>query len=158
VDPVVLEPVVRVGPVGHTFEEKRHQCATPSPGHLLEHTRAVQLHPAIRADLDTDLLSMRRHGMTPFTGTSLDALLRSLEVTDLVICGVSLNVGIPGAVFEAVGLGYRVGVPRDAVVGVPVSYGEQVLAHSIAPVASLTTVDEVVESWTTEDTSTPPTL
>ncbi|MEZ5381190.1 MAG: cysteine hydrolase family protein [Microthrixaceae bacterium] len=120
---------------------------TRLPGHLLEDTRAVQLDPAIRADLGTDLVSMRRHGMTPFTGTSLDALLRSLEVSDLVICGVSLNIGIPGAVFEAVGLGYRVSVPSDGVVGVPVSYGEQVLAHSIAPVASVTSVDEILQRW-----------
>lgn len=117
------------------------------PAQMLESTPAVELEPAIEADLDVDLLSHRNHGMAPFTGTSLDALVRSLGATHLVVCGVSLNVGVLGAVIEAVGLGYEVTVPTDAVVGVPIAYGEAVVRHSLAPLASLTTTPELEHRW-----------
>lgn len=118
-----------------------------NPAQMLEGTPAVELDPAIGPDLDVDLISHRHHGMAPFTGTSLDALLRSMAVTRLVICGVSLNVGVLGAVIEAVGLGYEVSVPTDAVAGVPGDYGAAVLRHSLAPLALLTTVDELSSLW-----------
>ncbi len=116
------------------------------PAQMLEHTDAVAPLPQL-GDTSGDLVSIRRHGMTPFTGTDLDALLRSLGVTAVVACGVSLNVGVLGLCLGAVDLGYRVVVPTDAVVGVPVQYGDDVLANSLAPLTTLTTVDELVASW-----------
>lgn len=98
-------------------------------------------------DTSSDLVSWRRHGLTPFTGTDLDPLLRSLDVDEVVVVGVSLNVGVLGACCSAVDLGYRVAVPTDAVVGVPVDYGDAVLEHSLAPLARLTTADELVDHW-----------
>lgn len=123
----------------------RHLAANPDQ--VLEHSPSAELDGAIGADLSVDLVSNRHHGLTPFTGTTLDALVRSLGVSQLVICGVSLNVGILGAVVEAVGLGYEVMVPIDAVVGVPVVYGESVIRNSLRPLASLATTDEIVRSW-----------
>ena len=69
----------------------------------------------------------RHHGVSPFSGTELDAVLRRLGVRSIVACGVSLNVGILGLTIEAVSLGYRVAVATDAVAGVPVEYGRAVL-------------------------------
>jgi len=60
---------------------------------------------------------------------------------------VSLNVGVLGAVIEAVGLGYEVSVPTDAVAGVPGDYGAAVLRHSLTPLALLATVDELSGLW-----------
>jgi biuret amidohydrolase len=94
-----------------------------------------------------DLVSERHHGVSPFTGTDLDALLRSLGIHNVVITGVSLNVGVTGAVIEAVNLGYRVIVPTDAVVGLPVEHGAKVLRHALAYIAELTTVDELLAPW-----------
>jgi biuret amidohydrolase len=65
-------------------------------------------------------------------------------VTSLVIAGVSLNVAIPNLVMDAVNLGYRVVLARDAVAGVPASYGEQVLENTLALLAELVTTDELV--------------
>jgi nicotinamidase-related amidase len=98
-------------------------------------------------DTSGDLRSTRRHGLTPFTGTDLDALLRSLGVRTVVAAGVSLNIGVLGLVLSATDLGYRVVVPTDAVVGVPAEYGDEVLAHSVAPLATLTTVDALLGAW-----------
>ena len=117
-----------------------------NPGQMLEGTAAVEPVPAL-GDTSGDLRSVRRHGLTPFTGTDLDALLRSLGTTTVVAIGVSLNVGMLGLCLNAADLGYRVVVPTDATVGVPGEYGAQVLQHSLAPVATLTTTTALLENW-----------
>ena len=65
----------------------------------------------------------------------------------MVAVGVSLNIGVLGLCLGATDLGYRAVVPTDAVVGVPVEYGDAVLANSVAMVAALTTVDELLAAW-----------
>jgi biuret amidohydrolase len=80
-------------------------------------------------------------------GTDLDPILRNLGVSSLVIAGVSLNVAIPNLVMDAVNIGYRVVLPRDAVVGVPASYGEQMLDNTLALLAEIVTTDGVIAEW-----------
>lgn len=117
------------------------------PEQMLEDTPAVDLLPEL-GDTQGDLHSWRRHGLTPFPGTDLDPLLRSLGVHTVVAVGVSLNVGVVGLCLGATDLGYRAVVPTDATVGVPVEYGDAVLQHTLAMVATLTTVDELLAGWT----------
>lgn len=114
---------------------------------MLEGTDAVGLVPEL-GDTAHDLDSWRRHGLTPFVGTDLDPLLRSLGVHTVVAVGVSLNVGVLGLCLGATDLGFRAVVPTDAVVGVPADYGDAVLANSVAMVATLTTVDDLLDAWT----------
>jgi nicotinamidase-related amidase len=92
----------------------------------------------------SDFVLSRMHGLSPMAGTDLDPILRNLGVTSLLIAGVSLNVAIPNLVMDAVNLGYRVVLARDAVAGVPASYGEQVLDNTLALLAELVTTDELV--------------
>lgn len=94
-----------------------------------------------------DLVSERHHGLTPFTGTDLGDRLRKGGIDTVVACGVSLNVGIPGLVTEAVGEGFSVVVATDAVVGLPVSFGDDMVRNSLAYVARLATVDEIVAGF-----------
>jgi len=116
------------------------------PGHLEVGSPAAQLVPELGPE-PTDLVESRRHGMSPFGGTSLDATLRNLGVRTIVAAGVSLNIGIFGLVVEAINYGYRVAVATDAVAGTPADYAAAVLANSIAPLATLTTVDGVIAAW-----------
>jgi nicotinamidase-related amidase len=95
----------------------------------------------------SDFVLSRMHGLSPMAGTDLDPILRNLGVSSLVIAGVSLNVAIPNLVMDAVNLGYRVVLARDAVAGVPASYGEQVLDYTLALLAEIVTTDEVVAHW-----------
>lgn len=95
----------------------------------------------------SDIEVTRMHGMTPFTGTELDAVIRNLGTRTIVLMGVSLNLGIIGAALSALDLGYQVVVVRDAVVGVPMEYGEAVLQNSIAMIATIVTADELVATW-----------
>ncbi|MFI5911001.1 isochorismatase family protein [Dactylosporangium sp. NPDC051541] len=95
-----------------------------------------------------DVVVERHHGVTPFTATELDATLRGLGIRTVVLVGVSLNMGILGASVEAIGLGYNVVVPADAVAGSPPDYAADVLRYSLRHLAWLSTVDEVVAAWT----------
>jgi nicotinamidase-related amidase len=130
----------RAGTVANT---PLHTAVLRRPAHLLEGTDATEIVPELGAR-PTDHVSTRRHGVAPFTGTDLHATLQELGVRVLVVTGVSVNLGIPGLCVEAVNLGYQVVVAADAVAGTPLEYADRVLATTIALVATVRTVDEVV--------------
>jgi nicotinamidase-related amidase len=94
-----------------------------------------------------DIVVPRLHGMTPFTSTSLDQILRNLGIRTVVATGVSVNLGVFGMALSALDLGYQVVIPRDAVAGVPREYAEAVLDNSLSLIATLTTAEQVVEAW-----------
>ncbi len=116
------------------------------PDQILAGSPAVDLVEEL-GDTAHDLLSVRHHGLTPFPGTDLDPLLRSLGTQHIVVAGVSLNVGVTGLVFGAIDLGYEVTVASDAVIGVPASYGDEVLTNTLAMTAAITPVADIVASW-----------
>ncbi|GAA1926396.1 isochorismatase family protein [Streptantibioticus ferralitis] len=99
----------------------------------------------------SDLVVRRLHGLSPLAGTGLDALLRNLGVRTVVVTGVSLNIAVPNAVFDAVNLGYTAVVPADAVAGVPADYAAAVLRHTLDLVATVTTAEAVLASWQGSD-------
>ena len=120
-----------------------HTAVLRRPAHLLEGTAATELVPELGVET-TDYVSPRRHGVAPFTGTPLHATLQALGVRVLVVTGVSVNIAVLGLCIEAVNLGYQVVVASDAVTGVPLDYADLVMANSVALVASVRTVDEII--------------
>jgi nicotinamidase-related amidase len=48
---------------------------------------------------------------------------------------------------EAVNLGYRVVVPRDAVAGLPQQYADDIVDNTFPLIATVTTVDDLTEAW-----------
>lgn len=94
-----------------------------------------------------DIVVPRMHGMTPFTSTALDQILRNLGVRTVVASGVSVNLGVFGMALTALDLGYQVVIPTDAVAGVPREYADAVLEHSLSLIATLTTTDELLGLW-----------
>jgi nicotinamidase-related amidase len=127
---------------------RRRSAADPAapPPDPAAAARGLEVVPEIGPQ-PSDIRVMRGHGLTPFTGTELDAVLRQLGVRSVVAAGVSLNIGIIGLSVEAVGLGYRVAVVTDGVAGTPAEYGEAVLQNTLRMVATLLPVDEVVAAW-----------
>ncbi|MER6068362.1 cysteine hydrolase [Streptomyces sp. NPDC001852] len=109
----------------------------------LSGSTAVRVAPPIEV-AEEDLVVRRLHGLSPIHGTDVDALLRNLGCRTLIVTGVSANVAIPNAVFDAVNLGYTVVVPADAVAGVPAEYTPAVIRHTLALVATVPTTDEVL--------------
>ena len=116
-------------------------------------TAAVRVAAPIEVT-DADIVVRRLHGLSPLHGTDVDALLRNLGCRTLIVTGVSANVAVPDAVFDAVNLGYTVVVPRDAVAGVPAEYTAAMLRHTLALVATIATTDEVLACLGPERTGT----
>ncbi|MCX4849401.1 cysteine hydrolase [Streptomyces sp. NBC_00893] len=109
-------------------------------------TTAVRIAAPIEV-ADEDLVVRRLHGLSPIAGTDVDALLRNLGCRTLVVTGVSANVAVPNAVFDAVNLGYTAVVPSDAIAGVPADYTPAMIRNTLALVATITTTDEVLGCW-----------
>jgi biuret amidohydrolase len=95
----------------------------------------------------TDLILSRWHGVGPMGGTDLDAVLRNLGVSTIVVVGVSLNIAIPNIVMDAVNAAYRVVVPRDAVAGIPTEYGDAIIDNTLSLLATITSTDDLLQSW-----------
>ncbi|MFE5999915.1 cysteine hydrolase [Streptomyces sp. NPDC056454] len=109
-------------------------------------TTAVRVAAPIQV-ADEDLVVRRLHGLSPLAGTDVDALLRNLGCRTLVVTGVSANVAIPNAVFDAVNLGYTAVVPSDAIAGVPAEYTPAMIRNALALVATITTTDDILGRW-----------
>lgn len=95
----------------------------------------------------TDVVVSRIHGMTPFTSTSLDQILRNMGVRTLVVTGVSVNLGILGTVISAIDLGYNVVLVRDGVCGVPTDYADAVIDNTLSLLATVCEAADVESAW-----------
>jgi nicotinamidase-related amidase len=102
----------------------------------------------------TDLVLSRWHGVGPMGGTDLDAVLRNLGVSTIVVVGVSLNIAIPNIVMDAVNAAYGVIVPRDAVAGIPTEYGDAMIDNTLSLLATITTTDDLLQTWSQSDEGT----
>lgn len=113
---------------------------------LLPGSPATDIVPEVKPH-ESDIVLPRLHGLSPFSGTELDFVLRNLDVTTLIATGVSVNVAITNLTFDAVNAGYQVVIPVDAVAGTPKGYVEQVFEHTLRNVATLTTTEELLRAW-----------
>ena len=95
---------------------------------------------------DTDIISMRMHGIGPMWDTDLDPILRNLGVKTLIAIGVSVNIGLTNLVMDAVNAGYQVVLPRDAVAGIPVDYANSIIDNTLSLLTTLVTTDDVIEA------------
>ncbi|BCL32112.1 cysteine hydrolase [Streptomyces aurantiacus] len=119
------------------------RAAERLPVQQLAGSTAVRVAPPVEVAAE-DLVVRRLHGLSPLAGTDVDALLRNLGCRTLVVTGVSANVAIPNAVFDAVNRGYTAVVPRDAIAGVPPDYTPAMIRNTLALVATITTTDDVL--------------
>ncbi len=122
------------------------QYMAKAPVKLLPGSDAAAIVPEVKV-AESDLILRRLHGLSPFQGTELDAILRNLGVTTIVGVGVSVNVAIQNFAFDAVNASYQMVIPRDAVAGFPAAYVEAVFAHTLGAVATLCTTDELLAVW-----------
>ncbi|MFE6743164.1 isochorismatase family cysteine hydrolase [Streptomyces tubercidicus] len=131
---------------GASHNARLFKAAERLPVQQLSGSTAVQIADPIPVS-DADLVVRRLHGLSPIAGTDVDALLRNFGCRTLVVTGVSANVAIPNAVFDAVNLGYTAVVPADAIAGVPADYTPAMIRHTLALVATVTTTDDVRTTW-----------
>jgi nicotinamidase-related amidase len=118
-----------------------------SPVKLVHGVEAVEPIPEVGPE-GNDIVLPRQHGLSPFEGTELDSLLRNERIRTIVLLGVSVNVAIINVTFDAVNRSYEVVIPRDAVTGTPIEYVDEVFAHTLGYVATVTDSDSLVAAWT----------
>jgi nicotinamidase-related amidase len=94
-----------------------------------------------------DFVLTRIHGLNPMAGTDLDPVLRNLGVSTLVVIGVSVNVAVTNLVMDAVNHGYQAVLVRDAVAGVPASYADAVVEHTLSLLATVVATEDIVTCW-----------
>lgn len=116
------------------------------PTYLTKGTPAAEIIPEL-APAPSDIVVDRLHGVSAFTGTELDPILRNLGIRTIVPCGVSLNEAIMGISIQGADLGYSIVVPHDAAVGLPASFKADLLTHAYALLGAVVTVDELLEVW-----------
>lgn len=96
---------------------------------------------------DEDLVMYREHGYTGFYTTPLDAYLRKMGTTTLIITGISLNIAVVGTAIEALNRGYQVIVPSDCVASDPPEYAETLLRYTMRNVALVAPSKVIVDHW-----------
>jgi nicotinamidase-related amidase len=94
-----------------------------------------------------DLVVARHHGLYPTLDTELLPVLASLGVRTVVLAGVSLNLALPFTAGHMSQMGYRVVVPREAVGGTPPVYADLAITHTMAMLATITTIDALTAEW-----------
>ena len=114
-------------------------------------TEATQVLPELLSA--SDLVLPRHHGLFPTLGSELLPVLDNLGVRTVVLTGVSLNLALPHTAGHLTQAGFDLVVPRDAVGGTPASYGEQVLANTIALLGRITTVDDLIAEWSSRSSA-----
>lgn len=137
---------IRADRAGVSINNRIMAAAVRNPDQVLEGSPNASLIPALGPEPE-DIVVSRLHGLTPFSGTELDPVLRNLGVTTIVPIGVSLNEAVLGLCLSAADLGYQIVVPTDGVAGIPLDYGDQVLQHTLSWLATLSTVDDVLGVW-----------
>ncbi|MFE1767150.1 cysteine hydrolase [Streptomyces angustmyceticus] len=147
-DVQVLHAVAERRPDGRgaSRNARLFRAAERLPVQQLTGSTAVRIADPIPVSGD-DLVVRRLHGLSPLAGTGVDALLRNFGCRTLVVTGVSANVAVPNAVFDAVNLGYAAVVPADAIAGVPADYVPAMVRNTLALVATVTTTDDVLATW-----------
>ena len=128
---------------GASRNARLFRAAERLPVQQLTGTRAVRVAAPVEVR-EEDLVVRRLHGLSPLTGTEVDALLRNLGCRTLIVTGVSANVAIPNTVFDAVNRGYTAVVPADAIAGVPSDYTPAMIRNTLSLVATITTTDELL--------------
>jgi biuret amidohydrolase len=137
---------LRADRAGLTINNRIMAIVVKGPDQVRPGSPEAELIPELGPE-PADIVCGRIHGLTPFTGTELDSILRNLGVRTIVPAGVSVNEALLGACLTAADLGYRIALPIDAVAGVPEEYAAAVIEHTLALITNPTTVDEVVTAW-----------
>jgi biuret amidohydrolase len=137
---------LRADRAGLTINNRIMAMVVKGPDQVLQGSPEAELIPELGPE-PADIVCGRIHGLTPFTGTELDSVLRNLGVRTIVPAGVSVNEALLGTCLTAADLGYRIALPVDAIAGIPEEYAAAVIEHTLALITNPTTVDKVVAAW-----------
>ena len=140
---------MRADRAGFSINNPMLALSAKNPDLLLEGSAAVEIIPEAGPH-PADIVCKRIHGVTAFTGTELDSILRNLGIRTIIPAGVAITEAILGLCLTAADLGYRIVLPSDAVAGYPPDYAESVVKYTCAMLSNIVTVDEILLTWTSQ--------
>ena len=115
-------------PAGHC---SFRQAGGPWPPHCVADSAGAQFAPDLRLPPDATIVSkattVARDEYSAFGHTELHARLRERHVLRLFVAGVATDYCVRATVLDALALGYRVVVLRDAIAAVDAGDGERAL-------------------------------
>ena len=114
-------------------------------GQLVHGSSFAAIHDDIALH-ETDIVSARHHGMTPFTGTDLAATLRAFGTDTVVFAGVSTNVALMGGSAEAVGNGFAVVIAEDCTAGGTAETHQIQITMHLPLIATISSMDAILAS------------
>lgn len=94
-----------------------------------------------------DLVLPRATGISPTYGNETFKLLRNIGIDTVVFAGISVNIAITVSAAQAADEDFRVVIARDAAAGAPEEYAAAMMQHTLAMIARLHTVDELLADW-----------
>lgn len=143
-------------PVFHLTVEHRPDFADVKPNSLLAvmarksrfviaGTPAAEVVPDL-APHPEDFVQPRSSGLIGFLGTSLDAILRRMQIETVVITGVSTNVAVTGCSMVAADLGYHVVIPEDCIAASDPATHATIVEQQLRMIARITSAQEVEQA------------
>jgi nicotinamidase-related amidase len=133
----VVHCSVRLLPQGKAFPSSCALHAAMRRNIYLQRNRAESgFDPRLEVHAG-DYISDRMHGISSFHGTELDAILRGLRVSTLILCGVSTDIALVGTTIEAVNRGYAVVIPEDCTAGATPESHRHAVEHVLPNLATV---------------------
>jgi nicotinamidase-related amidase len=141
----VIHCTVRLLPDARAFQTASALQAVMRRNPLLQrHRPEASLHPALEAQ-GTDIISDRMHGITAFHGTELESLLRGLNISTIILTGVSTNIALIGTSIEAVNRGFSVIIPEDCTAGATPETHDHAVRHTLPNIATISNSQQVID-------------
>jgi nicotinamidase-related amidase len=85
-----------------------------------------------------------RSRMSCFNGSGLDAMLRNLAVTDVIVAGVWTNMAVEHSVRDAADFGYRPHLVTDATSSINDEWQQAAVKYALLNIAEMTTTANVI--------------
>ncbi|WP_033335078.1 MULTISPECIES: isochorismatase family cysteine hydrolase [Actinomycetes] len=93
-----------------------------------------------------------RNRMSCFNGTSLDAMLRNLGITQVVVAGVWTNMAVEHTIRDAADHGYRVVMATDATSSLSADWQNAAQSYALTNITDFATTTEIIATANTETT------
>jgi nicotinamidase-related amidase len=112
-------------------------------GTLYEGSPAAELNPNLKVEA-SDWVFKRRQGISDFSGSEMDQLLRNMDVETVILTGVSTNIGVLGNVFDVVNRGLNAVLAEDCTAGTPQEHHEYMMRTTYPLIATVTNSDAII--------------
>jgi nicotinamidase-related amidase len=114
-------------------------------GSLFEDSPAAALNPLLKIE-PGDWVLRRHQGITDFSGSEIDQLLRNLRVETVILTGVSTNLGVLGNVIDVVNRGLNAVVAEDCTAGTPQEHHEYMMRTTYPLLATVASSEAIAET------------